>query len=68
MECLQAVDERSKELNKREAELLQNIVGPTTKALLKETQQEGKLMVETLQPYNIIYNGIVTKIKGIEAE
>lgn len=51
-----------------EAELLQKTTGPTTKSLLKEAQQEEKLMEETLQQYNAVYNDIATKIKGIEVE
>ena len=68
LELSQVVDERLKELKKREVELLQKTTDPTTKALLKEVQQEENLIAETLQHYNIVYNGITTKIKAVRAE
>ena len=51
---------------KREVETLKKNVGPTTKDSLKETRDEEKLMAEMLQYYNVVYNGIPVKIKGVE--
>lgn len=64
----QAVDERLKDLKKREVEILQKAAGPTIKAFLEEVCKQEKQMAQTIYQYNAVYNGIVVKIKGTTSE
>lgn len=68
LQLLQVVDGRLKELKKRENEVLQKTVGPTTEANLEEVHGEEKRVIEILPQYDAVYNGIIAKIKGIVVE
>jgi len=48
------VDERLKDLKKREAKILQKAASPTTEALLEEVRKQEKQMAETFQQYNVV--------------
>lgn len=68
LKLYQVVDDRLKELNKREVEILQKAVGLTIEELLEQTHKHEKQLAETVQQYNVICNEIATKIKGTKAE